>query len=108
MTVGVGFTVIVKDIGVPVQVCPAKLKDGVTVIVAVIGAFVVFVAVNTGIFPVPEAPRLILVLLLVQEKVVPETEPVKLMTSVSVPLHLTWLETAETVGIGFTVRLKFV
>jgi hypothetical protein len=79
----------VNDIGVPVQICPAKLKVGVTVIVAVIGAFVVFAAVNTGIFPVPEAPRLMLGLLLVQEKVVPETEPVKLIASVSVPLHLT-------------------
>ena len=40
---------------------------GVTVIVAVIGALVVFVAVNDGTEPEPEAARPIAVLLFVQE-----------------------------------------
>ena len=46
----------------PVQ----PLDEGVTVIVAVIGIAVVFVAVKAIIFPVPEAARPIAVLLLAQ------------------------------------------
>jgi len=61
-TVAVGFTVIVKLIGTPVQ--PAAL--GVTVIVAVIGADVALVAVKLAILPVPLAANPIAVLLFVQ------------------------------------------
>ena len=52
----------VKVMGVPVQ----PPTDGVTVIVAVIGLAVAFVAVKEGILPVPEAPNPIAVLLFVQ------------------------------------------
>ena len=52
----------VKVIGVPVQ--PPAV--GVTVIVEVIGLLVELVAVNEGMFPVPEAPSPIAVLLFVQ------------------------------------------
>ena len=45
---------------------PAKLYVGVTVMVAVIGVLAVFVKVNAGIFPVPEAPKLMFGLLFVQ------------------------------------------
>ena len=45
---------------------PALVKEGVTVIVAVIGALVLLVAVNEEILPVPLAARPIAVLLLVQ------------------------------------------
>lgn len=61
-TDGVGLTVIVKLTGEP----PQPVDDGVTVIVAVIGALVALVAVKLGILPVPAAPRPMAVLLLVQ------------------------------------------
>ena len=54
---GIGFTVIVKNVDVPVQVTPALVKTGVTVIVAVSGAKEVLVAVNEEIFPDPPAPK---------------------------------------------------
>ena len=62
-TDGVGFTVIVKLTGVPVQ---PEADDGVTVMVAVIGAAVLLVAVKLGILPVPDAARPMAVLLFVQ------------------------------------------
>lgn len=61
-TTGVGFTVIVSVLAVPVQ----PFADGVTVIVAVTGALVVFVAVNAGMLPAPLAARPIEVVLFVQ------------------------------------------
>jgi hypothetical protein len=61
-TVGVGLTVIVNVLGVPVH----PFADGVTVMVAVTGAVPVFVAVKELIFPVPLAPKPIDVVLLVQ------------------------------------------
>ena len=48
---------------------------GIMVIVAVMEAFVVFVVIKEGMFPVPLAPKPILVLLLVQVNVVPATGP---------------------------------
>jgi hypothetical protein len=82
-TFGVGFTVMVNVCGAPGH--PAA--DGVTVIVAVIGAFVELVAVNDGIFPLPVAASPIEVLLFVQLKVVPLTAPAKLTRLVDAPLH---------------------
>jgi hypothetical protein len=61
-TVGVGFTVIVNVCTVPVQPAAA----GVMVTIPEIGTIPVFAAVNEAIFPVPDAPRPIAVLLLVQ------------------------------------------
>ncbi len=49
----------------PGQLVPPLLNTGVTVIVAVIGDVLVFVAVNE-IFPLPDAGKPIPVLLLVQ------------------------------------------
>lgn len=62
-TAGVGFTVIVKLTAVPVQ---ADGDEGVTVMVAVIGAAVILVAVKLAILPVPDAAKPIAVLLFVQ------------------------------------------
>lgn len=59
---GVGLTVMVAVIGVPVQ----PLAVGVTVIVATIGALVELTAVKDGISPVPEAARPMEVALFVQ------------------------------------------
>ena len=62
LTVGVGFTVMVKLVDPPVQ----PLADVITVIVAVIGVVPLLMAVKEEISPVPEAAKPILVLLFVQ------------------------------------------
>jgi hypothetical protein len=59
---GLGFTVIVNEIEFPTQL----FSDGLTVMVEVIGAPVLFVNVNEGIFPVPDPASPIAVLLFVQ------------------------------------------
>ena len=82
-TVGMGFTVMVKVSGVPVQ----PLAVGVTVMVALMGALVVLVAVKAAIFPDPLAASPMAVLSLVQLKVVPATSPVKAMAVVGAPAH---------------------
>ncbi len=61
-TVGVGLTVMEKDVAVPEQ----PLAVGVTVTVPEVFAFVVFVAVNAAILPVPFAANPIVVLVFVQ------------------------------------------
>ena len=61
-TVGVGLTVMVKETGVPGQ----PLAVGVTVIVAVMAAFVALVAVNEEMSPVPLAANPMAVLEFVQ------------------------------------------
>ena len=60
-TVGVGLTIMVKEVEAPVQP-----TDGVTVIVALIGAVVELVAVNEAILPVPMAGKPIAALSFVQ------------------------------------------
>ena len=65
-TVGVGLTVIVNVIGVPVHVTPPLVYEGVTVIVAVTGVVPVLVAVKLEILPEPLAARPIDGKLLVQ------------------------------------------
>jgi hypothetical protein len=58
---------------------------GVTVIVAVIGDVVAFVAVNEGILPEPFAPRPIAVFHVVHVNVVPLTGPDKFVTGATTP-----------------------
>ena len=65
-TVGVGFTEMVKSSGVPEQITPPFSKLGVTVMVAVTGAFVVLVAWKEVICPLPVAPSPIVVFVFVQ------------------------------------------
>lgn len=88
-TVGVGFTVIIKVIGVPVQLTPALVYVGITVTVALIGAIVVFVAMKPGILPDPFNPNPIAVLLLLQlyTMVPPVAGLVKFTAAVAVPLQ---------------------
>ena len=57
---------IVKVLGVPLQVIPPLVNTGVTVMVPEIGADVVLVPTKVGILPVPLAARPIAVLVLVQ------------------------------------------
>jgi hypothetical protein len=106
VTDGVGFTVIVNVIGVPVQVVAPLVNVGVTVIVAVCTTAVALVAVKLAILPVPDAARPIVVLLLVQLYTVPATLPVKFTAVVALPLHSTCGNTAFTVGTGFTVMVN--
>ena len=81
--VGVGFTVMVNVLTVPVH----PLAEGVTVMVATTGNAVTLVAMNDGIFPDPLAGNPIEGVLLVQVKVVPATGPLKMMGVVAVPLQ---------------------
>ena len=62
LTVAVGFTTIVKLLGVPTHVTPPLVKLGVTVTVAVTGVVPVLMAVNEEMLPVPLAARPIEVL----------------------------------------------
>ena len=76
---------------------------GVTVIVAVTGALVTFVAMKIGMSPLPAGARPIVVLLFVQLKIVPNTGPVKCTRLVALLLHKTWFGgTGVTIGVGFT------
>ena len=101
VTVGVGLTVIVKVAVPPVQ----PLAVGVTVNVAVTGAFVLLIAIK-DILPEPLPLTLAPIngpLMRVQLKVVPDTVPVK-VTIVWAPLHTVWLVgLMVTVGVGLTV-----
>jgi len=99
-TVAVGLTVIVKLTGTPAQ---APGAVGVTVIVALIGAVVAFVAVKLAMLPVPLAANPIAVLLFVHAKVVPATPPTKLTAAVAAALQSTWLTGTRTVAVGLTV-----
>ena len=56
-TVGMGFTVMAKVAGVPVQVNPVPVNEGVTVILEVTGALVTLVAVKEEMLPVPLAAK---------------------------------------------------
>ena len=53
----------IKFFGVPVQVAPALVYDGVTVMVAVMAVVPALVAVKLGMLPDPLAPKPIAVLL---------------------------------------------
>jgi len=64
-----------KDMAVPVQVNPALVNVGITLIVAVSGPVVVFVTVNEEISPVPAEARPMEVFEFVQLYCVPVTFP---------------------------------
>jgi len=105
-TIGVGFTVMVKVIGVPMQ--PVG-PTGVTVMVATSGPLVVFVVTNGAISPVPLAARPMAGVLLVQLYTVPGTLPVVPLngiTKVVAPVQYALLATGATVGSGLTVMVK--
>lgn len=104
LTTAVGFTVIVNVMAVPGQ--PAA--TGVTVMVAVTGALVVFVAVKLAIFPVPEAASPMLGVLFVQLNTVPATGLVKVTAVVAAPLHTVWLAGVFTLGVGRTVSVAII
>jgi len=76
--IGFGLTVTVTVIGVPVQVVPALVYEGVMVNVTVTGEAVVLIKLPK-IFPEPlaEIPFTVVVLFLVQLKIVPATKLLK-------------------------------
>ena len=69
----------------PKQVLPPLEYDGVTIMVAIIGALVVIKVVNEVISPLPDAGSPIEVVLFVQLNVVPTIVPLKLISVVEVP-----------------------
>jgi hypothetical protein len=76
--------------------------------VAVTGAVVLFTAVNELMFPVPLAARPIEGVLFAQLKTILLPPPMVLgllnvITAVDAVLHNTWLATAFTIAVGFTV-----
>ena len=89
LTVGIGLTAILNAVGVPVQPRPALVYTGVAVIVPDIVAFVVLVVTNDAMFPTPDAPRPIAVLVLLQLYTVPATLPVNVTPVVVEPLQIT-------------------
>ncbi len=88
MTLGVGFIVMVNVCVAPVQEMPLFVYIGVTVIVPKITSFVVLMALNALIFPVPLAASPIFVLVLLQLNTVPVTLPVKVIAEVFKPLQI--------------------
>ena len=99
--VATGLTVYTNVVAVPEQ----PLNVGVTVIVPDIVVLKLFVAVNTPILPDPVDANPIAVLLFDQLKTVPLTLPVNVTPVVRLPAHNTWLDTASTLGRGFTVTV---
>lgn len=78
---------IVNCLGVPVQVIPESEKEGVTVMVAVMGLVVLLTAVNELMGPCPDVAKLIAELLLDQLYFIPLILPVKFIAAVLLPLH---------------------
>ena len=83
LTVGVGYTVMVNDSGVPTH----PFAVGVTVIVAITVAVPLLVAVKEGMFPVPLAASPMDGVLLTHAKVEPDTGPVIVINVVLAPLQ---------------------
>jgi hypothetical protein len=106
--VAVGFTVMVKALAVPRQLTSPLVKVGLTLMVATTGAVPLFTALKAAILPVPDAASPIEAALLVQLYVTtpPLAVLAKFTAAVVAPLHTTWLPTALTAAVGFTVIVK--
>ena len=74
------------------------------VTVATCAVIPLFIAVNDGILPVPEAFKPIVVRLFVQLYPVPV--PVKFNAKIEEPLQTTWLASESTSGVGLTVMVN--
>lgn len=107
-TLAVGFIVMVNVIAVPVQLIPAFVNVGVTVMVAVTGVLPVLMAINDGMVLVPPAPKPMDGLLFVQLYTVPATGPVIVTAVVAAPAHTVWLAMVFTDGVGLTVIVKVI
>ncbi len=98
-TVGVGFTVIVNEEGVPRQ----PFTVGVTVIIPETEPVPGLVAVNEGIFPVPLEASPIDMFEFVQASVPPDGTVGQLVAGTTSVLQTAKLEGTVTVGVGLTV-----
>ena len=112
-TVAVGLTVIVNVMAVPTQLTPAFVYVGVTIMVAVIGAVVALVATKDPILPTPLVANPIEGVLLTQLKTtllppLPLLGLTNAIADVDDALQSTWLATAFTVAVGFTVMVNVV
>ena len=83
MTVAVGYTVMVNEMGGPTQ----PLAVGVIVMVAITVVMPELVAVKDGIFPVPLAASPMDGVLLTHAKVEPDTGPEMVINVVVAPLQ---------------------
>ena len=107
----VGFTVIVKLVGVPSQETLLYVYVGVTSIVVLIGAVVVFVAVNAEMLPVAPSvavrPTAGLLFVHAYVTVAPSGNSsmfvLNATASVSSPLHTVWSSMLSIATVGFTV-----
>ncbi len=106
MTVGIGFTVISKLTGKPLQ----AFEVGVTVKRAVTGILDRVVAVNAGILPIPENVPIPMVLLLVVHRYcVPlMADPLKVIGNVMLLAQSVWLFIDVMKGVGFIVIVKLI
>jgi len=98
---GVGLTVMVNVVSLPVQL----FAEGVKVMVAVTGTVPVFIAVKDAIVPVPEAPRPIDVFELLQATTLPNGTPNKLISGTTSLLHTLIARGTTTVGRALMVML---
>ena len=82
----------------------------ITVIVAVTGALVAFVALNDKISPLPDAANPIDGVLLVQlyTMIPPPDGEVKFILAVGELLHTTWFGTGLIIGGGLTVIVNVI
>lgn len=86
LIVGTGLTVIVNVIGVPVQVNPPLVYEGVTVNVEVTGVVPALAAVNEGTLAVPEfTPSPIASVVLLQVYTAPGILPAKTIEGTTAP-----------------------
>lgn len=102
--VGVGFTLKVKDLLVPLQ----PLLKGTTMNRELIGTLYVLVALKEGMSPVPEGDASPTSLIVCDQLYwVPVTiEPVKVMAFTELPEQTVILERGFKVGVGLTMMLK--
>ena len=102
--VGVGFTLKVKDLLVPLQ----PLLKGTTMNRELMGTLYVLVALKEGMSPVPVGEASPTSLNVCDQLYwVPVTiEPVKVMAFTELPEHTVILDTGFKVGVGLTMMLK--
>ena len=93
--VGIGFTVITKEVATPAH----PPLSAITEIVAEMGLVPLFVAVNEGKLPDPFDASPTAVLLLVQLKVAPAGVELKVEIGIMVPSHTVIFATEFTLGV---------
>jgi hypothetical protein len=95
--------VIVRFCDIPTQ----PFADGVTVIVAIVVLLVLLLAVKEAILPAPVPASPIDIVLLLHAIVEPVVVLLKFNALWVVPLQFAWLDGTITIGVGFTVIVKF-